>query len=123
MERPCQPYFIECFQNYCEDEICQKVLPTNFLKMLYLGLVEPHFRYCCSFWGSCGVTTRKTLDQWFSTDVPRNPRVPLPPSRSSVKNYTNATIDRYFNSPVQIGDQGFLEPWEHILRVLLHQKG
>ena len=31
--------------------------------MLYLGLVEPHFRYCCSVWGSCGATTRKTLDK------------------------------------------------------------
>ena len=27
----------------------KKVLPNNLLKMLYLGLVEPHFRYCCSF--------------------------------------------------------------------------
>ena len=35
--------------------MCQKTLPTNLLKMLYLGLVEPHFRY----W----VTTRKTLDK------------------------------------------------------------
>ena len=41
----------------------KKVLPTNLLKMLYLGLVEPHFRYCCSVWGSCGVTTRKKLDK------------------------------------------------------------
>ena len=41
----------------------KKELPTIFLKMLYLQLVEPHFRYCCSVWGSCGVTTRKTLDK------------------------------------------------------------
>ena len=34
-----------------------------YFKMLYLGLVEPHFRYCCSVRGSCGVTTRKTLDK------------------------------------------------------------
>ena len=31
--------------------------------MLYLGLVEPHLRYCCSVWGACGVTSRKTLDK------------------------------------------------------------
>ena len=31
--------------------------------MLYLWLVEPHFRCCCSVWGSCGVTTRKSLDK------------------------------------------------------------
>ena len=41
----------------------KKVLPFNLLKMLYLGLVEPHFRYCCSAWGSYGATTRKTLDK------------------------------------------------------------
>ena len=36
---------------------CAKnVLPFNLLKMPYLGLVEPHFRYCCSVWGSCGAT-------------------------------------------------------------------
>ena len=40
----------------------KKALPTNFLKMLYLGL-EPHFRYCCSVWGSCQVTTRQILDK------------------------------------------------------------
>ena len=37
--------------------------PLNLLKMLYLGLFEPHFRYCCSIWGPCGVTTRKALDK------------------------------------------------------------
>ena len=31
--------------------------------MLCSGLVEPHFRYCCSVWGSCGATTRKTLEK------------------------------------------------------------
>ena len=40
----------------------KKVLPLNFLRMLYVELVEPHFRYFCSSWGSCGATTRKTLD-------------------------------------------------------------
>ena len=41
----------------------KKVLLTNLLKMLYLRLVEPHLRYCCSVWGACGVTSRKTLDK------------------------------------------------------------
>ena len=41
----------------------KELLPTNLLTILYLGLVEPHFRYCCSVWGSCGVTTRKNLDK------------------------------------------------------------
>ena len=41
----------------------KKVIPLNLLKMLYLGLVEPHLRHCCSAWGSCGGTTRKTLNK------------------------------------------------------------
>ena len=41
----------------------KKVLPLNLLKMLYLELVEPHFRYCCSVCSSCGATTRRTLDK------------------------------------------------------------
>ena len=32
----------------------EKVLPSNLLIIQYLGLVEPHFRYCCSVWGLCG---------------------------------------------------------------------
>ena len=31
--------------------------------MLYLGLVEPHFRYCCSFWGSCGTGLRQKIEK------------------------------------------------------------
>ena len=31
--------------------------------MLYQGLVEPHFRFCCSVWGTCGITTRCTLEK------------------------------------------------------------
>ena len=29
--------------------------------MLYLGLDEPHFRYCCSVWGSCGTVLRQKI--------------------------------------------------------------
>ena len=31
--------------------------------MLYQRLVEPHFRFCCSVWGTCGITTRCTLEK------------------------------------------------------------
>ena len=31
-------------------------LPLESLKTLYLGVVEPHFRYCCSDCGCCGST-------------------------------------------------------------------
>ena len=30
-------------------------LPEETLRTMYTGIVEPHFRYCCSVWGSCGV--------------------------------------------------------------------
>ena len=31
----------------------RKYLPQNTLVRLYQGIVEPHFRYCCSVWGNC----------------------------------------------------------------------
>ena len=41
----------------------KKIHPKHTLKMLYQGLVEPHFRFCCSVWGTCEVTTRCTLEK------------------------------------------------------------
>ena len=41
----------------------KKFIPKHTLKMLYQRLVEPHFRYCCSVWGTCGVTSRCTLEK------------------------------------------------------------
>ena len=32
----------------------KKLLPKHTLCQMYRGIVEPHFRYCCSVWGSCG---------------------------------------------------------------------
>ena len=32
----------------------KKFLPRVTLENLYTGIVEPHFRYCCSVWGCCG---------------------------------------------------------------------
>ena len=32
----------------------KKFLPRATLENLYTGIVEPHFRYCCSVWGCCG---------------------------------------------------------------------
>ena len=37
--------------------------PKHTLKILYQGLVEPHFRFYCSVWEACGVTTRCTLEK------------------------------------------------------------
>ena len=39
----------------------RKFLPRETLRMLYLELVEPHFRYCCSVWGSCGTVLRQKI--------------------------------------------------------------
>ena len=41
----------------------RKFLPRNTLSKIYRGIVEPHFRYCCSVWGSCGVTRLLTLQK------------------------------------------------------------
>ena len=30
-------------------------LPEKTLITMYTGIVEPHFRYCCSLWGCCGL--------------------------------------------------------------------
>ena len=39
----------------------KKFLPSALLQLLYNSIVEPHIRYCCSVWGSCGVTTINQL--------------------------------------------------------------
>ena len=41
----------------------RKFLPENTLSKMYRGIVEPHFRYCCSVWGNCGVTRLQNLQK------------------------------------------------------------
>ena len=41
----------------------RKFLPRDTLSKMYRGIVEPHFRYCCSVWGNCGVTRLQTLQK------------------------------------------------------------
>ena len=41
----------------------KKILPQETLSQIYSGIVEPHFRYCCSVWGSCGESRRLTLQK------------------------------------------------------------
>ena len=38
----------------------KSILHIETLNKLYAGIVEPHFHYCCSVWGCCGVTEKKT---------------------------------------------------------------
>lgn len=33
--------------------MCKEIFPKNVLCKLYRGVVEPHFRYCCSVLGNC----------------------------------------------------------------------
>ena len=40
-----------------------KFLLREILRMLYLGFVEPHFRCCCSVWGSCGTVVRQKIEK------------------------------------------------------------
>ena len=41
----------------------RNILPMASLKTLYSGIVEPHFRYCCSVWGCCGTTDINQLQK------------------------------------------------------------
>ena len=41
----------------------RNILPMASWKTLYSGIVEPHFRYCCSVWGCCGTTDINQLQK------------------------------------------------------------
>ena len=41
----------------------ESFLPRASLKTLYTGIVEPHFRYCCSVWGCTGSTDINQLQK------------------------------------------------------------
>ena len=41
----------------------KKLFPASSLKSLYLSIVEPYFRYCCSVWGCCGSSTLSKLQK------------------------------------------------------------
>ena len=62
------------------------------------------------------------LGQLFSAGAPQNPWAPPALSSSSARSNTNSTMPVHLNSPLQIFEQGFLEPLEYILGVLFHHK-
>ena len=41
----------------------KKFLPASSLISLYLSIVQPHFRYCCSIWGCWGSSTHLQLQK------------------------------------------------------------
>ena len=53
-------------------------LPIASLKTLYTGIVEAHFRYCCSVWGCAG-----------STDINQLQKL----QNRAVRNITNSSFD------------------------------
>ncbi len=38
-------------------------LPKTTLSKMNLGIVDPHFQFCCSVWGCCGVAKLQTLQK------------------------------------------------------------
>ena len=44
------------FTEHNDNKNMQEAFPLETLKTLYIGIVEPDFRYCCSLWGCCGIT-------------------------------------------------------------------
>ena len=41
----------------------KKFLLLKVLNLIYKGVVEPHFRYCCSVWGNCGESKKNALQK------------------------------------------------------------
>ena len=41
----------------------ESFLPRANLKTLYTGIIEQHFRFCCSFWGNCGAIEKNQLQK------------------------------------------------------------
>ena len=41
----------------------KRFLPQDTLKTLYTGIVEPHFRFCCSVRGNCGTMEKNQLQK------------------------------------------------------------
>ena len=41
----------------------KSILPLETLLKLYAGIVEPHFRYCCSVWGCCGASEKTYMQE------------------------------------------------------------
>ena len=39
----------------------KRFVPQDTLKTLYTGIVEPHFRFCCSVWGNCGTMEKEPI--------------------------------------------------------------
>ena len=44
-------------------ELCKIFCDRKTLRIMYTGIVEPHFPYCCSVWGCCGVTEINQLQR------------------------------------------------------------
>ena len=70
-------------------------LPQETLKTLYKGIVEPHFRYCCSIWGCAGSNELNQLQelQYRAARILTNGSVDTP-GRLLIDRFGWKTIDR-----------------------------
>ena len=93
-------------------------LPQDTLKTLYTGIVEPHFRYCCSVWGSCGKTDLNQLQKLqnraarivtnSSYDAPSKPLLQKLEWKTIVELIANETKMMVFKSLNDFGPQYML---------------
>ena len=53
--------------NCCSSNDClllhKRYVPLGTLSSMYQGIVEPHFNYCCSVWGSCRTAGLKKVQK------------------------------------------------------------
>ena len=73
------------------------------LKTLYIGIVEPHFRYCCSVWGCAGSTELNQLQKLQSraARIIANSSFDTP-SRPLINQLSWKTIERFIASESKI---------------------
>ena len=74
----------------------KKFLSMATLENLYTGIVEPHFRYCCSVWGCCGSTEIKQLQklQNRAARIVTNSSFDTPSSRPLIERFGWKTIEQ-----------------------------
>ena len=78
-------------------------LPEMTLRTMYTGFVEPHFRYCCSVWGCCGLSEIKQLQklQYWGARIITGSRLDAP-GLPLVKRLGWKTIDELISSESNI---------------------
>ena len=55
--------FLQYFKRPIAREYCRNFVSMETLKDIYRSIVEPHLNYCCSVWGSSGITRIESLQK------------------------------------------------------------